>query len=202
MQEGDGPDLEAWDAWTPEEAAERFTYVGVPWCVVGGWSIDLFVGAQTRDHGDLEVEVLERDFDVVRAALAGFSLFTAGSGSVRALGHDEPPPSENHQVWVFDVEAEVWRIDVMLSRGDAGTWVYRRDPAITAPRSSMVERDPRGVPYLMPHGTLLYKAKAAREKDEADLRTCLPRMSAGARAWLHDALERAHPDHPWIARLA
>ncbi len=79
---------------------------------------------------------------------------------------------------------------------------YRRDPAVTAPRSSKVERDPRGVPYLMPHGTLLSKAKAARAKDEADLRTCLPRMSAGARAWLQHALEQTHPGHPWIARLA
>ena len=123
------------------------------------------------------------------------------TGGVRVLGRDEPPPSENHQVWVFDVEAEVWRIDVMLSGGDADTWVYRRDPAITAPRSSIVGRDPRGVPYLMPHGTLLYKAKAAREKDEADLRTCLPRMSDGARAWLRHALQQTHPGHPWVARL-
>ena len=201
MQHGDGPDLDAWDAWTPWEAAARFAHLGVPWCVVGGWAIDLFVGEQTREHGDLEVELLRPHFDVARAALAGLRLFTAGSGEVRALGHDEAPPTGNHQVWALDAGAHVWRVDVMLQPGDGETWVFRRDPSITAPRSSMVQRDVRGVPYLAPHGSLLYKAKAARPKDEADLETCLPRMGAEARAWLRHALERAHPDHPWIARL-
>lgn len=202
VEDGDPPDLEAWDAWTPWEAAERLASVDVPWCVVGGWSIDLFVGERTRHHGDLEVELLRPDFDVARAALTGFRLFTAGSGEVRALEHDEAPPSEDHQVWVLDVEAQVWRIDVMLVPGDTDTWVFRRDHSITAPRSSMVGRDVRGVPYLAPHGSLLYKAKAARAKDEADLAACLPRMGADARSWLRHALEHAHPGHPWIARLA
>jgi len=201
VQEWDGPELGAWDAWTPWEAAERFAHIDVPWCVVAGWSIDLFIGEQTREHGDLEVEFLRRDHDVARGALAGFGLFTAGSGKVRALQLDEAPPSKNHQVWVLDVEAHVWRIDVMLEPGDADTWISRRDEAITAPRSFMVERDLRGVPYLAPHGSLLYKAKAARKKDKADLETCLPRMSTEARTWLRRALEDAHPGHPWVARL-
>ena len=64
MQDWEGPELDAWDAWTPWEAAERFAHIDVPWCVVAGWSIDLFIGKQTREHGDLEVEFLSRDFDV------------------------------------------------------------------------------------------------------------------------------------------
>ena len=201
IQESDGPDLDAWEAWTPWEAAERFAHVDVPWCVVGGWAVDLFIGEQTREHSDLEVELLRGDFGAARAAVAGFDLFSAGSGAVRPLGPDEVPPPENHQVWVLDVEAQAWRIDVMLQPGDIDTWVFRRDESITAPRLSMVGHDRRGVPYLAPHGTLLYKAKAAREKDEADLEACLPRMDAGAIAWLRAALARAHPGHPWIGRL-
>ena len=201
MHEQGVPGLDDWDAWTPWEAAERFAAVRVPWCVVGGWAIDLFIGSQTREHGDLEVEVLRGDFDVARAALAGFGLFSAGSGRVRPLRPDGVPPAEDHQVWVCEVEAQVWRMDVMLALGDVDTWTFRRDPAITAPRPSMVGRDGRGVPYLAPQGTLLYKAKAAREKDEADLEACLPRMDGESRAWLRGALEHAHPGHPWIGRL-
>lgn len=201
VDDEDVPDLDAWCAWTPWEAAERFAHVDVPWCVVGGWAIDLFIGKQTRAHGDLEVEFLRRDFEIARAALGGFGLFTAGSGKVRPLGPDEAPPAENHQVWALDVEEQVWRIDVMLQPGDGDTWMFRRDRSITAPRSFMVERDQRGVPYLAPHGTLLYKAKAAREKDEADLEACRPLLHDDARTWLRLALQRAHPDHPWIERL-
>lgn len=102
---------------------------------------------------------------------------------------------------MLDVEAQVWRLDVMFVLGDVDTWRFRRDRSISAPRSSMIGRDGRGVPYLAPQGILLYKAKAARGKDEADLETCLPRMSSDARAWLRQALEHAHPGHAWIVRL-
>lgn len=65
----------------------------------------------------------------------------------------------------------------------------------------MIERDARGVPYLAPHGSLLYKAEEEREKDDADLGMCLPYMSTEARGWLRSVLEHAPPDHTWIARL-
>jgi hypothetical protein len=37
---------------------------------------------------------------------------------------------------------------------------------------------------------------------EADLAACFPRMTTEERAWLATALDRAHPDDPWIARMA
>jgi hypothetical protein len=79
--------------------------------------------------------------------------------------------------------------------------VFRRDENIRAPRSFMVQHSTGGVPFLGPHGVLLYKAKAARPKDEADLAACLPRMTDDQRVWLTSALERAHPGHPWLDRV-
>jgi hypothetical protein len=32
----------------------------VPWSA-GGWALDLFVGAQSRPHDDLDVRILRRD---------------------------------------------------------------------------------------------------------------------------------------------
>lgn len=61
--------------------------------------------------------------------------------------------------------------------------------------------DGDGIPYLAPHGALLYKAKAARPKDEADFSACLLHLSPETRAWLADAIARVHPEHPWRARL-
>jgi hypothetical protein len=88
----------------------------------------------------------------------------------------------------------------MLETGDGDTWVFRRNDSITAPRGEMIsERD--GVPYLRPQGVLLYKARNARDKDEADFEKCLPVMDAAARRWLSGALIRAHPGHDWIRRL-
>ena len=51
------PDVELWDAWTPNVAAERLRGVTAPWYVAAGWALDLFRGGQTREHEDLEIAV-------------------------------------------------------------------------------------------------------------------------------------------------
>jgi len=35
------PDQQAWQPWTPEQLAQRLKHVSRPWCVVGGWALDL-----------------------------------------------------------------------------------------------------------------------------------------------------------------
>ncbi len=90
-------------------------------------------------------------------------------------------------------------MDVMLEPGDDETWVFRRDARIRAPPAFMIAQAP--IPHLKAHGTLLYKAKAAREKDRADFANAAPTLDAPARAWLIEALTLAHPGHEWIAAL-
>ena len=197
----DGPPLEAWAPWTPREVARRLEGAGVSWCVVGGWAIDLFVGRQTREHHDLEVAVLRQDFEAVRSHLAGYALHWVSSGEVHRLASEEAPPADSFQVWVADTETDAWRVDVMLERGDASTWVFRRDASVTAPRASMVGVSAEGIPFLLPLGVLLYKARDPREKDEADFATALPLLDAPSKAWLAEALERVYGAHRWFERL-
>lgn len=141
------------------------------------------------------------DFATIRQALRGFELFSVGDGEVRTLAPGASPPEDRHQSWVLDVDANAWRMDVMSEPGDSDTWVFRRDQSIQAPRAFMVDRTRDGIPFLAPHGTLLYKAKASRPKDEADFSVCAPRLTPRPRTWLVDALQVAHPGHPWIERL-
>lgn len=58
----DGPRIDAWRPWTPEQTSSHLAGVGVPWCVVGGWAIDLWLGVQTRPHEDTEIAVSREDF--------------------------------------------------------------------------------------------------------------------------------------------
>jgi hypothetical protein len=197
----DGPGLEAWRAWRPEDVARRFDGIGVPWCVVGGWAIDLFLGGETRAHADLEIAILRGDFPAVRVRLQDCVLHVVGDGEVRRLPEGALPPEDKHQNWVLDPSANLWRLDVMLEPGDVHNWVFRRDVRVTAPRDGLM-RARYGVPYLAPEGVLLFKAKRAAAKDQADFEACLPHLDAAARTWLRHALERVHPGHAWIARLA
>ncbi len=169
--------------------------------MVGGWAIDLWLGRETRPHDDLEIAILLSDFGAIRNHLSGFRLHSVGDGEVRALAPGTPPPSDKHQNWVLDPVANEWRMDIMLEPGDAQTWVFRRDSSIRAPRKNMIgTRD--GMQFLKPEGTLLYKAKAARPKDEMDFAACLPNLDAAARSWLSESIAHAHPEHPWIAALS
>ena len=179
----------------------RLAGVAAPWCVAGGWALDLWRGRQSRPHDDLEIAILRSQFDLFRAHLEGFGLCAVGSGHVGALPAGAQPPPEKHQVWVLEEPAREWRMDMLLEPGDPDLWIFRRDATIRRPRSAMIGTSANGVPYLKPEGVLIYKAKARRPKDEADFAACVPLMDAAARRWLKDALARAHPGHPWLAAL-
>ena len=53
----DGPLLEAWKPWAPETCARMLADCKLPWCVVGGWALDLSIGRETRFHEDLEIAI-------------------------------------------------------------------------------------------------------------------------------------------------
>ena len=58
-----------------------------------------------------------------------------------------------------------------------------------------------GVPVVAPEIALLFKAKAPRFKDQRNFDHVLPYLDQAARNLLATALEQAHPDHPWHARV-
>ena len=191
-------DLDAWDAWTPGEAAQRLEGLAAPWYVTAGWALDLFLGRQTREHDDLEIGVPSHRFAEVREALAGFELVVVGGGLAWPLS--EETLSTHHQTWVREPGGS-WRLDVFRDPWEDDVWTFRRYPRIRLPAASLISRTSDGIPYAQPEVALLFKAKATRPKDEADFATVLPLLDAHRRLWLRDALALAHPGHAWLESL-
>jgi Aminoglycoside-2''-adenylyltransferase len=199
------PDVESWDAWSPEEAARRFAGIDAPWYVAAGWAVDLFLGGGHREHEDLEVAIPAHRLDEFVDALAGLDVFVVGTpadGLLTPLEEARHALSETHQTWVCDPESSVWRIDLFREPSDDEAWICRRDERIRMPFTEATLRTEEGIPYARPEIALLYKAKAAREKDEADLEATLPRLDPAARARLADWIGLVHPGHAWLGRLA
>ncbi|HSJ95924.1 MAG TPA: hypothetical protein VLC53_02560 [Myxococcota bacterium] len=92
-------------------------------------------------------------------------------------------------------------LEILLEERSAREWVFRRNGFIRLPIERLMLETGDGIPFLRPEVQLLYKAKGARAKDDADLDSVLPTLEPSARAWLRAALVRAHPGHPWIARM-
>jgi hypothetical protein len=194
------PDLSEWEAWHPAETARRLAGVDVPWCVVAGWSLDLFRGRQTRDHEDLEIAVAERDLPRIREALRTYELFAILDGQAAPI--DDASLAASHQTWVRDPAAGRWRLDVMREPWEGDTWICRRHPEIRRPGSEVIAVTADGIPYQQPEIALLFKAKHSREKDQEDFEVVLPLLEPERRSWLRDALALVHPGHPWLERLA
>lgn len=195
------PDLEAWDAWTPEQVAARLREVTAPWCVAGGWAIDLFLGGKRREHGDLEIAVPRARFVKIREALPELTFFAVGSGCAWDLAEHPEALEVHHQTWAMDPVSRKWRLDVFREPHEGDIWIARRDPRIQMPYAELILHTADGIPYLRPEVALLFKAKSLIPKNEDDFAAALPYLSVESRAWLGDAIALVHPGHVWLDAL-
>ncbi len=192
------PDDADWEAWRPEDVAERLADVGVPWRVSAGWAIDLFLGGERREHEDLELAVPADRFGEIAAALPELDFHVVTRGLAAPVAEAGELMETIHQTWGLDRPANRWRVDVFREPFDEDGWIARRDESIRLPYDELIEHTPDGIPYERPEVALLFKAKHARAKDEADLAAVLPRLAPERRALLADWIERAHPGHFWL----
>ncbi len=193
--------LGPWAPLLPQQAGTLFAAQRCPWWIAGGWALDLFIGRQTRDHGDLDVEVLRRDQTEVQRFLVGWDLHTAASGVLRPWPPGERLGDEIDSIWCRPTPEAPWALQVMFARARGGDWVYRRQMEITRPLGETRLRTPDGLPFLAPEIQLLYKSKAPRPKDETDFAMIHSLLDTQRKRWLVHALTRTHPDHPWLHRL-
>lgn len=186
-------------ALSPGQVAERLAGVTTPWCVVGGWAIELFTG-WARPHEDIEIAVPAAGYPELRARFAGCEFDMPFEGRVwRSATAEEF--AATHQTWVRDPVTDRYLVDVFREPHDGDVWICRRDDRIRLPYSEIVRRTHDAVPYLAAEATLLFKAKACRDKDEHDFAAALPLLDTRQRARLASWLGLAHPGHPWIRRL-
>jgi hypothetical protein len=198
-------EIEALDArwsscWAPAEVAEHLAGIAAPWCVAAGWALDLFRGSQTREHGDIEIAIPAATFAEVRDRFPGYAFDAVGSGRI----WENAAPgvlAATHQTWLRDPATGNYLLDVFREPHDGQMWVCRRDETIRLPYSKIIHCTPDGIPYLAPELVLLFKAKHARTKDQADFDATIPLMTPAQRTALAGLLARVHPGHRWLANL-
>jgi len=197
-------EIEALDArwafsWTPAEVARRLAGVAAPWCVAAGWALDLFRGGPTRPHGDIEIAIPAASFPAVRERFPGYVFDAVSSGRIWS-GAGPEVLAATHQTWLRDPATGHYLLDVFREPHDGATWICRHDETIRLPYREVIRIDPDGVPYLAPELVLLFKARHARPKDQADFEATLPHLSPVQRAALAGWLARLYPGHRWLAR--
>jgi aminoglycoside-2''-adenylyltransferase len=195
------PDDAEWAPWRPEDAASALAGLEAPWAVAAGWAVDLFLGAERREHEDLEVALPAVRFAEAAERLSGLDFHVVAPGTAVPVGAAAGLLETHHQTWGLDRAAYRWRIDVFREPSEGDTWICRRDGRIRLPYAELIEHTDDGIPYVRPEVVLLFKAKQARPKDEGDLAAVLPRLGASRRRLLAGWVELVHPGHFWLPDL-
>jgi hypothetical protein len=195
------------DSWRPlslRAVEELLAEMAAPWWIAGGWAIDLFLGRQTRPHGDVDVAVLRADQAVLAESLAGWDLHVAAEGRLTPwTPSDWLEGGRRHQLWCRQGPDQPWSLEILLEEGDRFTWRFRRDPRVTLPLEHFGRRAEGGMPYVAPEVALLFKASTPEApRNRADFEAALPAMKISPRTWLNQALLLTAPGHPWAARLS
>ena len=68
--------------WSPRQVAQHLAGITTPWCVAAGWALDLFRGAQTRHHGDIEIALPVACFPRIRDRFPGYAFDAVGNGRI------------------------------------------------------------------------------------------------------------------------
>jgi hypothetical protein len=183
-----------------EFAASKMRGVGVWWAIAGGWAIDLWLGAQTREHHDVEVVVKRQDQLALRAGLVN-------EWELRCLD----PPGSAWKPWggeridlpAFQLQARSpsCELDIFLETTRDDYWRFRRNARIERPMSEFTTITAAGIPIVRPEVQLLYMAKSSEPKNAHDFAVTRPRLDDQAASWLARSLALAHPGHPWLDQL-
>jgi hypothetical protein len=135
--------------------------------------------------------------------LSAWRLYAADPpGTLRSWLDSEYLAPPIHDIWGHQRDVAAWQLQIMLVDIAGDEWISRHNPQIRGPRDTLLVSY-NGIPCVRIEVQLLYKARGARPKDQADFAACLPRLDPLAKQWLIDGIHSRYPDgHPWLAALA
>lgn len=176
-----------------DEVRQRLANFPGDYWIAGGWAVDLRLGHQTRRHKDIEIAIDRREQRLL-VDLPGLShIEYAHSGQMFRWG-GEGLRLPIHELYAYFTDGFV--LEVLLNEFDGDDWIYRRNGHVKLEYTRFASGE--ALPAVV---VLLYKSKNPRPQDEQDFESLLPKLDAGDRLWLREAIARDYPRHHWIAAL-
>lgn len=207
------------------QANEMLQNHGFAYAFCGGWAIDLFIGRETRKHGDIDILVYwqQRDMIIQYMQSIGFQVYEMlGGGKVHHITDICHQIKSKRNICCFTQDCELVRlsatdeadiygmhfehtgltklnfIEFLFNDKDDTDLLYaRRHTVKEALDDAILYRG--SLPYLSPEMCLLYKSTdTEREGYQSDFENAMASMSQRQKRWLEDALAVLYPDgHKW-----
>ncbi len=174
-----------------------------PWCVCGGWAIDLFINRLSRPHKDVDFAIWRRDQLALCAYLTGrgWTLKKAINGQRLPWTEGEFIELPVHTIHCRNPNAQPDFIEILFNEMNGHYFLFRRNQSIKQPLADAMVQLESGIRILAPEIVLLYKAKNFSDKERSDFEIALPFLDFERRAWLREALLTIHPGHEWLSQL-
>ena len=115
------------------------------------------IGNKTRDHSDIEIAILREDQQRMKNTFADWSFQKVVNGELVEW------ESETLELPIHELHGKHKKsgkcLEVLLNEVENDLWIFRREPTITFPGSTLFLISKDEIPYLHPAIVLLYKAK-------------------------------------------
>lgn len=195
------------------------------WCICGGFAIDLFHGAETRKHIDVDVCAFweNRNDIIMFMKNKGWTVYEpCGNDKIHLISdiNDQKilknnifcVKTGNTSFHVTDLGDDMFNctidrvepndldfLEFLFNRRDNDNFIYGRNPDIKRGLSKAIFRS-GNIPYLSPEITLLYKSTNTDNADyQHDFDITFNKMDAESKMWLIDSLKVCFPQgHKWL----
>ena len=184
----------------PIAAAAAMVGFHKPWCIAGGWGLDLWLGKPTRMHSGVVFSVL-RDHQIeLRDYLHDWSF------KVHAMTGKLVPWTDRQLLMLPVNELYIehksgQRLHVLFNESDGIDWHYSYNYRITLNMSKWITKGNGQLPVIAPEISLLYKSKTMQPQDQLDFNSIIPHLDEDTRNWLRGAILQTTPNHPWANKF-
>ena len=200
------PDASTCVPYNPHDILALLGSAPFPWWIAGGWSLDLFLGKQTRDHFDIDVAISRNDQLLAQLYLNHWDFWSTrrdedGNIILHAWESGQTLSDEFPGVWARETHYSPWRFEFLFHEIRGQTWIFRYADVIQHSLATIGGLSSDGIPYQLPEISLLQKSLRLRAVDEQDFQQVLPHLHQSQRAQLSADINTLNPEHPWLALL-
>ena len=195
------------------------------YAVCGGFALDLFLGYETRTHGDIDILAFWEDRETIITYMQskGYIVYEMlGGGKVHRITDIRVQEKLRKNIFCCTEDCELVRlydtdepdvywldfqhtgltqlnyVEFLFNERTDEEFVYCRDGRVRRNLgNTILETD--GVPYLAPELCLLFKSTdIEREGYQQDFELTIGKLSTEQRTWFENAMGLLYPDgHKW-----
>ena len=195
------------------------------YAICGGFALDLFLGYESRVHGDIDVLALWEDRETIITYMQakGCCVYEMlGGGKVHRITDIRTQEKLRKNIFCCTEDCELVRlydteekdvywldfqhtglsklnyIEFLFNEKTENEFVYVRDNRIKRKlESAILQKD--GIPYLSPELCLVFKSTdIEREGYQQDFELAVDKLSQEQRTWFENAMEMLYPEgHKW-----